>query len=504
MTEKSDPRDFTTRAWFDRIRSMPSLPVIVVIAALVLTYGYEVFSFNLTVDEDATSTAGPFERAGWSIAEGRWAMALLTLLVPNPVAPVVSNGIGIALSGVAWWLIARRLLKMPPWHAAFAAAVAGTVPVMAFIFSFSTIAFAIGIGNMLLVAFFIGLSSRSWWLRSAAVVAAMTAIAVYDTFLVAIAAMALALIVRRPNFMTVGLAVGGSVLGLVASRLVGLVVSLATNVPQSGYTSGFFDVAGLVATPRARVASAIHDFWGVLSLSTERFALSSPWLAVSSILILVAAVLGLVLVKTPLKERLIRTAAVVALVALPFCVEAVASVVLLRSMFYLPIVLIALTSVASAGVRRFPTRSRAFAKCIIAAAMALAIVGNAAIANRSFSIAATTYSLDADLAFEIGQQKDVLLHGDNNVDLPVVVSGEHSWPEGAFTATRETLGLSLFNLNSSRTTKFLRAQGVLVHEASRAQATRVRDAIRTMPAYPEPGWIAIDHGVLILNFEQDE
>jgi hypothetical protein len=500
MNETVVPRVPVTDGWLDRFRDIRSLPVILLVAALVLTYGYEVFSFNLTIDEDSTSTAGRFERAGWSVAEGRWGMALLTLFLSNPIAPVVSNGLGIALSGVAWWFIARRLLTMPAWHAAFAAALGGTIPVLAFIFSFSTIAFAIGIGNLLLVVFFVGLGSRSWWLRAVAVLAAATAIGVYDTFLVAIAAVALGLVVKRPNFVTVALALGGTVLSLVVSRVVGAIVSFVVNEPQTGYTGAFFDFAGLLDTPRLRAESAAHDVWGVVSLSTERFAISSPWLAISVIVILIAAVYALVVITAPLKERIIRIVAVVALLALPYCVEAVASIVVLRSMFYLPIVLIVLASVASTGIERMTLRPRLVVESVIAVAVVLAVVGNATVANRSFSIAATTYSLDTDLAFDIGQQKDRLLDGDNLADLPVVVSGVHSWPEGAFTTTRETLGLSLFGFNPSRTSKFLRAHGVLVHEASKSQVSDAQDALRGMPEYPQPGWVALDDGVLILNF----
>ena len=503
MNTTASTRVPETDGWLDRLRNIRSLPVVFLVVALVLTYGYEVFSFNLTIDEEVTSTVGRGERAGWSVAEGRWGMALFTLFLSNPIAPVVSNGIGIALSGVAWWLIARRFLVMPAWHAAFAAALGGTIPVLAFIFSFSTIAFAIGIGNLLLVAFCFGLQSSSWWLRTIAVISAATAIGVYDTFLVAIAAVALGLIIKRPTFPSVALAVGGTVLSLVVSRAIGLIVSFATNLPQSGYTNAFFDIAGLLDTPRLRAESAIHDVWGVLSLSTERFAISSQWLAVSVFLIVAAAVYALIVMTSPLTERIIRVVAVAALIALPFCVEAIASVVVLRSMFYLPVVLIVLASVASTGIVRLAVRPRIVVECVIGAAVVLAVVGNATVANRSFSIAATTYALDADLASDSGQQKDRLLGGDNTVDLPVVVNGLHSWPQGAFTPKRETLGLSFFENSAARTTEFLRAHGVLVHEATEEQIERVEDGARDLPVYPESGWVSVDDGVLVLNFESE-
>lgn len=484
-----------------RVLRNPHLPLILFISALVLAYGFEVFSLNLTVDEDSTAPAGRLERAGWSVAEGRWGMALLTILIPSPIAPVVSNGIGIALSGVAWWVLARRYLSMPPWYAAFAAASAGTFPVLAFIFSFSTIAFAIGVGNLLLLGFFAGLASPSWWRRGLGLLAATASVAIYDTFLVAVAALALALVLKNPRFSTIGLAVGATVLCLGLSRGIAALVSLVAQVPPSTYTGAFFDVPGLIAAPRTRMISAVGDFWGVLSLSTERFALSSPWLAASVILALVLAIIALVRKEESLKPRIIRIAAVIALVALPVCVEAVASVVVLRSMFYLPILLLVLASVASQGVAGMGSRLRSATWYVGTALVVLTVVGNATITNRSFAIAATTYSLDQELAFAIGQEKDLLLDGDNEVDLPVVVSGLHSWPQGALTTTRETLGMSFFDLTPGRTTTFLRAHGVLVHPASASEIADAERELRQMPAYPEPGWIAVEDGVLLLNFE---
>lgn len=480
------------------------LPLILFISALVLAYGFEIFSFNLTVDEDSTAPVGRLERASWSVAEGRWGMALLTLLIPSPIAPVVSNGIGVALSGTAWWMLSRRYLSMPRWHAAFAASLAGTIPVLAFIFSFSTIAFAIGVGNLLLVGFIAGISAMAWWRRALGVLSAAAAVAIYDTFLVAVVALAIAVIMKTPKLRTVAIAMGAAILSYLLARLITLGSFAVTGVEESAYTSAFFDLPGLIASPKDRTVSAVGDLWNVLALSTERFVLSSPWLIVSTLAILVLAFAAVALSGDRATVKLIRFGALIALVLLPIGVEAIASVVVLRSMFYLPIVLIVLSSVASPLVARVAPPLRTVLHCIMGAVIVLAVIGNATVTNRSFGIAATTYAIDQDLAFHIGQEKLRLSSEPQDTDMPVVVSGLHGWPQGALTTQRETLGMSFFDLAPSRTVSFLRAHGVVVHLADENEQRAVEATLREMPEYPQDGWIAVENGILLLNFHASD
>jgi hypothetical protein len=90
------------------------------VSALGLTYGYEVFSFNLTIDEEVVVGLGTVQYATQWVAQGRWSMGILTLAIPSPVVPAVSTGIGVALSGFAWWMLSRRYLAMTASQSALA------------------------------------------------------------------------------------------------------------------------------------------------------------------------------------------------------------------------------------------------------------------------------------------------------------------------------------------------------------------------------------------------
>lgn len=480
------------------------LPLGVFSLALLVAYGYEVFSFNLTIDEDSIATTSHWVRFIGSIGEGRWAMSVLSLMLPSPVTPAVSTGMAVAASGAAWWLLSRKFLQMTPWQSAFAATLAGTVPTLAFIFSFSTVAFAIGIGNLLLVGFVVGLSSPSWKHRGLAVLAGGAAIGIYDTFALSIVALGVAYIWLRATWGSAALAVAASVLSYAISTTLVTVVGLILNQPRSAYVGNFFDVPGLVDRPLERLSTSLADTWDTISLSSERFGLHSPWFVIVLALLFGSATLTIVVSEATLSERVLRALCLVGLVSIPLIAEAVASVVLLRSMLYLPTIVLVLFGMSIGGFAwlrdRLPTLGANLARFVVAGIVVLAVLGNSAITNRLFSVAATTYTLDQTLAFTIGQEKDRLLSGQNVLEIPAVVIGKHTWPSGSFTEATETFGGSLFGFNGSRTITFLRAHGVLLSYPTEAQVENVENLSFTLPAYPQPGWVSLQDGILVINF----
>lgn len=501
MTEATEPRVRETRER-DPHEWTWLLPVALYVGAILLAFGYEVFSFNLTVDEEATAMFTRLERIEGSIAEGRWTMATLTGLLPSTVIPVVSTAIGVGLSAVVWWLLARRFLGLSPWQAAVACSVAGTFPVLAFLFSFSTIAWVIGIGSVLMLAFVVGLTSPLMRYKLLGVLAGAAAIGVYDTFIVAVALLALALAAKAATLRSLIEGTVAAVAALVLSRLIGFIYSLVFGVPLGNYTAGFIDVPGFFADPLTRSGSAVQDVVGTFLLSSDRFGLTSPTLAVFALALLAGAIAAVVIDRRSAGSLAVRFVALAGIVLVPFAVEAVAFAVVLRSMFYLPILLIVLASIAFSHDWRLTGALRRVAVIAVVSLTVVTVVANAIIVNRLFSTAATTYALDLQLAFQIGQEKDHLLDGDQSRDLPVVVEGLHGWPEGTFTSVHETIGLSFFELNENRTAKFLTDHGVLVHEATDRERASVADELDDMPVYPADGWISVENGVLLLKFSE--
>lgn len=481
-------------------------PTLAFVLALAMAYGFEVFSFHLTLDEESFAETSSAAYAQIWLAQGRWSMAVLTLLVPSPVVPVVSTLIGVALTGLALWILCRRYFNMGPWQAVLCAALAATLPTLSFMFSFSTIAYGIGIGNMLLVVYFVGMSSPKWLHRAVGVVGLVFAIGIYDSFLVAGAALAIALVCNRPRWSTIGIAVASLGLAYLLSKAAATVGQAVRGLSPDTYTNQFVDIAGLVSDPVSRTRQAFSSVLQVITLSSDRFGLHSPWLAVAIFALVVLAFVGAFRV-SGIREKAITLSALVVLLLIPVGVEAVAPTpVLLRSMIYLPMVVVVLAGVAAGGLQTISTRTVKTAVLgVVGAAIVLAVVGQATISNRLFAASEMTYAQDQNLAFLIGTEKERLAGGSVGENVPIVVGGTHSWPEAALTPAKETLGVSFFaglggpdNLQH-RDAAFLRSQGVAVRAATEAETEGVVGLLETMPHYPDSGWIDYVGGVLLIN-----
>lgn len=481
-------------------------PALALIFALAMAYGYEVFSFHLTLDEE---NFGEFSSAGYAqtwLAQGRWSMAALTLLIPSPVVPVVSTLLGVALTGLAFWFLCRRYFEMEPWAAMLTAALGATLPTLAFMFSFSTIAYGIGVGNLLLVAYYAGISSSKWLARAGGIVALACAVGIYDSFLVAGAALAVALICRRPRWPTIGGALASVGLAYALSKVGANVIQRLRGVASDSYTSQFLDISGFFSDPAGRTRQAVTSVLEVVTLSSERFGLHSPWLAVALLALVALALLGAVRVSGAVKKT-ITICAVVALLLMPVGVEAAASTpLLLRTQIYLPVVVVVLGGLAAAGMRFRTPRRKSIVGAVAGGAIVLAIVGQATISNRLFGASEMAYAQDQNLAFLIGMEKERLVGRGVTENIPIVISGTHAWPEALLVPDRETLGVSFFagrgGLESLqyRDAAFLRSQGVAVRMATGDEAEGTDILLDAMPSYPASGWVAYQGGVLLINF----
>lgn len=481
-------------------------PALVFALAVALTYGYEIFSFHLTLDEELFGEATGTSYALLWLSQGRWAMGALTLLVPSPVVPVVSTLLGVVLTAASVWFVCRRCVFLGPWTTAAVASLACTLPTLAFMFSFSTIAYGIGVGNALLLVYTVGISSASWLRRAIGVLALAFAIGIYDSFLVAGAALAIFVLCRRATWFKTAMVVASIALAFAVSKLVAAMCQWIFGVGQDAYVGQFVDLPGLMADPASRLKRALASVWDVAFLSEEKFGLHSPWLGVVLASLVVLAVFG-ALRAEGLRDKLVNLTGIAALLALPVAMELVAvSPVLLRSMVYLPMIVAVLAGWAAYGLSALPAKTPAIASGLLAALTVLAVVGQATISNRLFAASEMTYSQDQNLAFDIGQEKERLVEtvaGDNT---PLYISGAHAWPTSILVPARENLGVSFFAGQAGpdavqyRTAAFLRSQGVAVRMPDGDEMERGKVAAASMPSYPEAGWISYSEGVLVVKF----
>jgi len=457
----------------------------------LLAYGYEIFNFNLTIDEELHA-AGGVGRRDW-IAQGRWGMALVgTVLLRNPVGPVVSTFLGVAGTIIGLVLALRWTFRLDARATAVVTALAVTTPTLAFIFTFSTIAFGVGVA---FVATALSVRYASFYtLRGAAAACAFgaLAIAIYQPFVVAIAMLAAANAIRevqarssvaRRHAYWVACVAGSFVLYALVSA-----AAVKLQPIDVEYMGKYLDLAGLWANLAGRLRASCAQVSDVLILHPEMFGASSPWLAPT---LAAAAALAIVvpLVRRAHARLLANAAVLCVTVAIVVLAGAISGdVPPLRSMVYLPI---AIAVVAAVGCGEAASRIRAvfWTLCL------LAVVGNATIANHLFASAADAEWQDRLVAREVAKyvrSVDPALISDRK-PIKIEPVGVVSWPETALRHVRGTFGASFFEWdggNRIRIAAYLRLAGVnATWEDTAAERARAYEVARTMPAWPHEGWV---------------
>ena len=139
--------DFLTIVWSRLLEYVrENLSLISGLALLVvMAYGFELFNFNLTIDEEIHSTySGPL--LAW-IQQGRWGIYVLNALVmPKTIIPFVPLFVTLVFQMGAILLLLNAWGVKSKSEQFIASALYMTFPIMAYVYTFSTFNYAIGIG----------------------------------------------------------------------------------------------------------------------------------------------------------------------------------------------------------------------------------------------------------------------------------------------------------------------------------------------------------------------
>lgn len=228
------------------------------LAIALVAYGFELFSFNLTIDDELWATRS--YSTGW-LYEGRWLQFFLSkVLFPVPVIPVVPFAVALVCTVVATIAIFRTLGVRHSGKLLLLSSTVVAFPSLLYTFSFDGLKFGIGIGYLLLaiaLTFFVRNQIKSYLLSALFI---GLAIAIYQTMVVA--AVVLLLIWTTINTMDGRLnskqainAMSSIVLVVVGALLVYFlgrgIVSWLYGIPlgASGYQNNFFSVEELASHP---------------------------------------------------------------------------------------------------------------------------------------------------------------------------------------------------------------------------------------------------------------
>lgn len=148
-------------------------------AVAFAVYGYEIFNFTLSVDEEVHTFVGD-SAAAW-IGQGRWGMALLTVLLPPlSTTPFLSTVLFCAGLAVAAALVAPVVVRGRAEGAFFVVLLVAS-PVWPHLVQFSTIAFGIGVGLAAVGIAAQGVTAPGRWPLLWSVLALAFATAIYQT-----------------------------------------------------------------------------------------------------------------------------------------------------------------------------------------------------------------------------------------------------------------------------------------------------------------------------------
>lgn len=484
----------TESNWLVNLFKHPSAHFNLLLVVILLAYGYEFFGFHLTIDEEIHA-----DYRGWIVEwlnQGRWGMALLSLLIPSAIVPAVSPILGIGLTALAWWLLLARVLPFGSTAATLAVAATVTFPTLAFTITFSTLAYGFGVGNLCLLLFAWALRRGRLESRVIGVAAGAMAIAIYQTFLIPLVLLCLVdiCLLRRTDFrrqiLTSLAMLAGSVL---VYWIVDKLARGAFGSPIS-YVGSFVDPIGLLDHPGRKISEALKSLRRIIGLSSARFGLNSPWFAVLCLFSIGASVLQAR--RRDSGDRWAMPLLIVSVLALLLAAEAVTPTgAPLRSVFYIAMAMAIFIAYALWS-------GNARVQAIIALTVIPTVVGNAIITNSLFNASAMAYRFDQRLAAEIGIEIR-RLSGTTGSPAMVEIVGAPNFPETRLVHRRETFGASFFEWeggNPHRVASLLRLEGLRVVAADSASRARVAEKALSMPSWPSPGWVGLDGSTIILKF----
>lgn len=465
-----------------------------VVSAVILAYGYEIFGNITSVDEPVLGAMGRWHLIKFWASVGRWAMGVTSITVPTTVVPVVSSGLGAAfLAASLWWISGE--IRVGGWARPVIVAVCATLPMLTFHLLFSTNALGVGVAFVCLAG---ALRVLRWEGRLGVVAGiALTSYAVgtYDSFAVSAAVVPALAALRDPSrtsWVRGGVvAVGGVVLSQVIARAMRVVLGFET----SRYVNGFFDLPGLVADPASKVGAAVAGTLRAFSLPGATYGRSSPWLA----LWLCLALVGVAWALAHSTHRTPEVAAAAAFLLAPVAAAAVVTWVPMQSMVYLPLCLLGLSALGVRGWARIAGRHRLLAVSLPITGLALGTlttVSDAVLSNNVLAGAHTTLVRDQDLALRIDAElRRAAPEATLEHPVPVVVS----IPTNRGAAQWQVPYDSLFMGARWTASDYLVTLGIPATSPSHEQwVAGIREADH-MPAYPAQGWAKMVDGALVCN-----
>jgi len=478
--------------------------IISLIFVAVFSYGFELFNFNLTIDEEFHAALLP-ATSGWA-DQGRWGMYFLNVLfLPHTVIPFVPLFLALVFHLTAVLL----LLKSWDVRSNLAKIIAGSVcvafPIISYMYTFSTINYGIGAGLFCVsLSLFLFLKLKGGF-RLFAVIPATFSVGIYQGFFPALIAVYLVYVILRwirsgsPKIIDLLMIAAIHVFAVVCYEIVQKLTLKFVNLQETDYVSQYIDLISIRENLWEILTRILHTILLVYSGDASLYGIKIVYLGLFFLILYFGFIL-----KVGRSDLLVRTKLFLiflgsGLLLLPFLSGLILQGYLaMRFLVALPIVVMGLVVLGMDNNFRLYN--------ILTALLAVFCVFQF-IVSTNYLFGSSHLALQADRAFatqlieRIEQEK--LISGISNVQYFEVV-GYYSRPSTALIPKLETFGASFFEWDGGSPDRILMFMQTLGYYGLGTtpvdERVQLIEVVNAMPSWPAKGSVKIINNVVVLKF----
>jgi hypothetical protein len=478
--------------------------ITVLFSIVIAAYGFELFNLNLTIDEEVHAGSS---RANQWIKQGRWGMYLLNcFLLPQPVIPFVPLFTALVFHFLAILLLLNSWGGESKLEKLMIGAIGMAYPGMAYMYTFSTINYGIGIGFFLVaLALFVYVRTEGGY-KFFAVLPAAISISIYQGLAVALAVAFLVHFIsveigsdrRNVNIKSL---LSITLIGMLSATIYYMIQKLflwftALNI---AYVDTFFDINYLrenfIVVTRHVLGTLLRVYSGSPSIYGSKISI----LAVIVILAFASLALRLIYCKLSIANKLLVASLCLLLLVLPFASGfLMRGTIAMRFLVALPIVFAGLVMLGLQG------RSRGI-KLFSGMLVGLCVFQFVISTNTLFSSSALALEADRLLAGRVLERiaDAKAIAGAKELKYLEIVGYIDRAPTRLIPKS-ETFGASFFEWNQGNTKRvllFLRTLGYQDLQALPVKGrSEMMELTNAMPTWPDKGSVQVFGDIAVVKF----
>lgn len=478
--------------------------VTALVSVMIAAYGFELFNLNLTIDEEMHAFSSQLGR--W-IEEGRWGMYLLNrFLLPQPVIPFVPLFTALTFHFLAILLFLNSWEIESKLDNFMIGTIGVAYPGIAYMYTFSTINFGIGIGLFFIALAIYVFSKSQGFYKYFSIFPAAIAISIYQGFSVALAAAFLVTFISEEikgniqkikvlNFLRIFL------IGVVSAAIYYVIqkIFLLVTSTKIGYVGGYFDINYLLENFGVVASRIFRSMRLIYFGDSSVYGGETRMLAVIVILCFASLLLRVLYSELTVTNKIFVAILCLLLLVLPFAAGFfMRGYLATRFLVSLPIVLAGVVMLGLHG------RSRGF-KLFSGVLVAICAFQFVVSTNTLFSASALALQADRLLAGRVLERiaEAKAAAGARELKYLEVVGFINRVPTRLIPKV-ETFGASFFEWDQGHTGRilsFLKTLGVEELQALPVQKrSEMMDLTSTMAIWPDKGSVQVLEDTAVIKF----